>query len=68
MARERRKERYKMREEGEGKERGGEVKREKDAKRERERESPKLDVSYVSKTARKPKSLFCVLIKLNFVV
>jgi hypothetical protein len=57
-----------MREEGEGQERGGEVKREKDAKRERERESPKLDVSYVSKTARKPKSLFCVLIKLNFVV
>ncbi len=53
-----------MREEGEGQERGGKVKRE----RERERESPKLDVSYVSKTARKPKSLFCVLIKLNFVV
>jgi len=62
FARERGKERSKMREEGEGQERGGEV------KRERVRESPKLDVSYVSKTARKPKSLFCVLIKLNFVV
>jgi hypothetical protein len=52
FARERGKERSKMREEGEGQERGGEV------KRERVRESPKLDVSYVSKTARKPKSLF----------